>query len=481
MKWVVITISLLFAVINLSAQQTVTTGNLLRINFTKPEIDYSDTLWQWKNVSVPGGGTSQSFLRDFKVGNTTYIVYREFEARPEVELLSIYVFNNSKKNSQAIYGGFNFLDPNEYLFYMKPMVEYANNGAWLFCGMIRSALFIKNDSLFQGKTGTDLNIIHNVGKIENKNLLVLQEPKSRYGLSLYLSNLTKSPEVTLESKVEVWKDGIQNFILPFKIHYLSDSLYLFKKDYSNVLYCASFTKNRFNILKQLKPEWSTTSNYDSKRPFYIGKTFYYLENNVLYKEAFNVNTLSLENKTTVKDFSGLTYTYDTDSNYIAYYRNDTLNVYSIEKEKDVFTAEFKRKTEWTPWNLCAPYLYLQQTKTKTGIEQRDDLPVEYSLKQNYPNPFNPETTISYSIPVETRHASSLQYVTLKVYDVLGRDVATLVNEYKQPGTYKEKFSVKTPYMASLQSGVYFYQLRVGDPSAGSGQGFVQTMKMLLIK
>lgn len=106
---------------------------------------------------------------------------------------------------------------------------------------------------------------------------------------------------------------------------------------------------------------------------------------------------------------------------------------------------------------------------------------EIKLNQNYPNPFNPETTISYSIPVETRHASSLKYVTLKVYDVLGREVATLVNEYKQPGAYNEKFNVKTRHGAPLQSGIYFYRLQAGDPSAGSGQGFVQTKKMVLIK
>jgi len=107
----------------------------------------------------------------------------------------------------------------------------------------------------------------------------------------------------------------------------------------------------------------------------------------------------------------------------------------------------------------------------------DELPTEFQLYQNYPNPFNPETTIRYSIPVETRHSasggSSLQHVTLKVYDVLGREVVTLVNEYKQAGTYNEKFNVKTRHGASLQSGVYFYRLQVGDYS--------ETKKMLLIK
>ncbi|MDP3683200.1 MAG: FISUMP domain-containing protein [Ignavibacteria bacterium] len=105
------------------------------------------------------------------------------------------------------------------------------------------------------------------------------------------------------------------------------------------------------------------------------------------------------------------------------------------------------------------------------------IPTKFSLNQNYPNPFNPETTISYSIPVETRHSasggSSLQNVTLKVYDVLGREVVTLFDEYKQPGNYKTTFSVDALRATSLPSGVYFYRLHAGS--------FIQTKKMLLLK
>jgi hypothetical protein len=91
-------------------------------------------------------------------------------------------------------------------------------------------------------------------------------------------------------------------------------------------------------------------------------------------------------------------------------------------------------------------------------------PNEFELHQNFPNPFNPATTIQFSIPVGTGHAPSL----LKVYDVLGRDVATLVNEVKPAGTYTVHFDAP-----NLSSGVYYYRL-----SAGS---FTATRKMLLTK
>jgi hypothetical protein len=96
----------------------------------------------------------------------------------------------------------------------------------------------------------------------------------------------------------------------------------------------------------------------------------------------------------------------------------------------------------------------------TVVEDYRTVP-DYSLYQNYPNPFNPSTTISWQSPV-----SSLQ--TLKIYDVLGNEVATLVNEFRNAGSYEFDFDA-----SELSSGVYFYKLQVGD--------FVQTKKMLLMK
>ena len=104
----------------------------------------------------------------------------------------------------------------------------------------------------------------------------------------------------------------------------------------------------------------------------------------------------------------------------------------------------------------------------------DEIPTDFNLYQNYPNPFNPSTTIKYSV-------SKPGLVQLKVFDVLGREVATLVDEYKEAGTYNLLFNVETCRGKSLPSGIYFYRLQVGYPSAGSGHGFIQTKKMVLLK
>ncbi len=91
-----------------------------------------------------------------------------------------------------------------------------------------------------------------------------------------------------------------------------------------------------------------------------------------------------------------------------------------------------------------------------------DLPGEFHLKQNYPNPFNPTTTISYSLPKS-------DFVTLKIYDLLGKEVLALVNEFQEAGTHSIDFDA-----SKLSSGAYLYPLR-------SGEEFVETKKMLLIK
>jgi hypothetical protein len=88
-------------------------------------------------------------------------------------------------------------------------------------------------------------------------------------------------------------------------------------------------------------------------------------------------------------------------------------------------------------------------------------PTKFSLSQSYPNPFNPSTSIHYSV-------SSLQFVSLKVYDVLGNEIAILVNEEKTTGSYEVEFNA-----TSLPSGVYFYRLQAGS--------FVETKKMVLLR
>jgi hypothetical protein len=107
----------------------------------------------------------------------------------------------------------------------------------------------------------------------------------------------------------------------------------------------------------------------------------------------------------------------------------------------------------------------------TSVEQQQNLPTSFSLAQNYPNPFNPSTVISLQLAVGS-------YVTLKVFDELGKEVVTLIDEYRPAGNYNCEWRIVN---GELTSGVYFYTLKAGDPSHGSGQSFIETKKMILMK
>ncbi len=143
------------------------------------------------------------------------------------------------------------------------------------------------------------------------------------------------------------------------------------------------------------------------------------------------------------------------SDLIIEQENDSLTLYSTT------TGSYKIKIEGYYENqikvLSPSYLVTVGT---TNIEIEDQ-PNKFNLYQNYPNPFNPATTIKFTI----LHS---QFATLKVYNVLGREVKTLINKQLQPGEYKVEFDG-----SNLPSGVYFYRLNAGE--------FLQIRKMMLIK
>ncbi len=95
------------------------------------------------------------------------------------------------------------------------------------------------------------------------------------------------------------------------------------------------------------------------------------------------------------------------------------------------------------------------------ILEAEIAPSIFSLEQNYPNPFNPSTIISWQSPISS-------YQTLKVFDILGNEVATLLDEFKPAGKYEVEFDA-----SKIPSGVYFYQLKTGN--------FFETKKMIVIK
>ena len=169
--------------------------------------------------------------------------------------------------------------------------------------------------------------------------------------------------------------------------------------------------------------------------------------------------------------------YDPKTLSIIYFDTLPVIVYDPELEKfpdgriiSIGGSTFEGMTE-EPSNLCLMY-----TPRVTSVNEERTLVADYSVSQNYPNPFNPKTKISYAIP----HTEN---VTLIVYDILGNEIATLVNEEKPAGNYEVEFDG-----SKLASGIYIYRLTAGNPSTslpagrqGSGQSFTASKKLILIK
>ncbi|MDO8549458.1 MAG: T9SS type A sorting domain-containing protein [Ignavibacteria bacterium] len=168
------------------------------------------------------------------------------------------------------------------------------------------------------------------------------------------------------------------------------------------------------------------------------------------------------------------------SEAIPIFDNDTSNTwragFRLNKEDEgnfIFIAG--RPYRYNNTASFANYDYIIDNWMKSiMVDAGNETPVaanSFHLLQNYPNPFNPSTSIQFAI-------SSMQFVSLKVYDILGREVAALVNEEKQPGIYEVEFSAEGGSASGrdaygLSSGIYFYKLRAGS--------FVETKKMILMK
>jgi photosystem II stability/assembly factor-like uncharacterized protein len=186
--------------------------------------------------------------------------------------------------------------------------------------------------------------------------------------------------------------------------------------------------------------------------------------------------------------------------FTVYIKNNTVHLnWETATEVNNFGFEILRQAQDDRWDLLgfiagngnsiSPKSYsftdspLGGSKFKYRLKQVDNdgkyeysneieveiVPSEFALYQNYPNPFNPTTKIRYQLPKESK-------VVIKIYDILGTEIITLLNEKKDPGVYEVELNAQ-----SLSSGMYIYSIIAGEPSTGSEQGFVENKKMILQK
>ncbi len=128
-------------------------------------------------------------------------------------------------------------------------------------------------------------------------------------------------------------------------------------------------------------------------------------------------------------------------------------------QPDIASCSGNGRVFYVRWDGYA--LFMDGWEFTVDVADRGHVPLSFALEQNYPNPFNPRTVVRYQLPVAG-------HVQLKVFDILGREVTTLVNDFRGPGRYEIQFDA-----SSLASGVYFYRLTT--------DGFTRTMKMALVR
>jgi hypothetical protein len=183
----------------------------------------------------------------------------------------------------------------------------------------------------------------------------------------------------------------------------------------------------FKVFRSVGGDWERTQ-------------FAFFEPRLFRKDTLSFGDISIFSDPTGTDFSWrVTFAGDSSSNIPA--EGDTLYLYT-KKGLSVYDT-------------------IRVHGLTVDVNDNPEIPVEYSLSQNYPNPFNPSTKITYSV-------ANAGIVTLKIYDILGREVSILVNEEKSVGRYDINFNA-----SSFASGVYFYQIIAGS--------FIQTKKLMLLK
>ncbi len=218
---------------------------------------------------------------------------------------------------------------------------------------------------------------------------------------------------------------------------------------------------RLNLYKTIKALTYLKENYDS----FSSSNFSMNVGNAV--KSIHIND-SLMNVTIIGNFGVATGSinpaFQSSGTWYDYFSGDSISVGDPSAQVVLEAGEFHI---YTDVKLPTP----EQGILSEVEKNKNNIPVNFSLDQNYPNPFNPSTVIKYSIPTPLRPSPSQKeglLVSLKVYDILGREVSTLVNKKQSPGEYIVTFDA-----SKLSSGVYLYRLNSGS--------FSQTKKMILLR
>ena len=443
---------------SLFSQQTVYKGSLLRINFNQSIIDTNDRIGYWESITTPLGSTNESFENIFTIENHLYFIkntsysgsYVQYGPPPSFKTTLV---NSTTMDETNLFGAY-FPECGTGTYLSDATTILPSDSGFIFTNNLSGyAYFFSSDSLYSLTDDAEqLNVIQVVGKINNSYLLTVNNSTS-YGYNYVLVKINKNDKIKFDKKI--YFPGMQSAFLPapLKSRQLNDSLYIINFEWTEKLFVdklkdTSFVKVDSLAVGSFPNFWTYTNNY-----------LYYIEDSNLVKRFFDKNNLTFKDTNKIFECRE-NYGADVFDNYFAAINKDTLYIYSLNKGEFVNKLVLNFTPRYNKILVDSPYVYIPILDKITGVEKANNIPNKFLLSQNYPNPFNPTTVIGYQLPVVSN-------VTLKVYDILGREVATLVNEQKEPGNYEVIFDG-----SNLASGVYFYRLQIYTP--GQPWSFSQT-------
>ncbi|MGE5498483.1 MAG: T9SS type A sorting domain-containing protein [Syntrophothermus sp.] len=465
----------------------------MRIEFSQKAVSYADTLGAWYDFHKPGQYEYHEYLKyfdHFSTGSSRYFLahYEYWLDRfylPYLDGAKIVIKEGTQKLRRCgtVPGiGWDIMEP--YMIERTRLFE-AKNGYWLVSGIFNNAFVDKNDSLsvFINRPLPDTSfgsgLISILGKVRERYLGVFR--KKDQPAAYYLINPDSSPYIdsTQSVKVNFTHNDFGKYYNPLiEIRNVKDSLYLVQS-YPNTLYLYSLSGSSFSYIKTVNElQVSRITDIDGPWEIRNGKLFYINGYQLVCYDYVDADT-SFMNKRVLLDslfvpsgWQGPIVGMDKSQRYWARLfintsgiGENTLKVYDVDKEMFISSIGLGDIREPFQPVVDSPYVYIHQItrqKTEVGVEHDADnkTPLKFSLSA-YPNPFNPVSTICYTIP-------SQALVELKVYDMLGREVSSLVNEQKSAGEYKVQFDG-----SSLPSGVYIYAIQAGS--------FRDSKKLLLLK
>jgi hypothetical protein len=445
------------------AQLKTTIGVLQRINIYSNKIDVMDTVDSWNNKQAGSESMrnqkfhSENYLSVFDYEGCNYLAKSTYDYDASYSYFGEhYVLSLICKSKQLFTGIVNYYGftdvVNPPAFPSGIKFTNTETGKWIQYGIVRS-IFLRpgkpNYYVQLPDSSKYKSMVHIAGKVKDKYLIATM--KLDMSVDYYLDDFNQSPSLNLGQRVYMVTDEYKHEWSPSKIEMLDDSLCLVGvTNYSNA-YIMKLIGNRFTMIKKLEfPQ--------NKEWWFKNGSVFYLEGDALMKMIYNPVTKEFSRKIVVLSNLSGRVNYDMENSILVKTFNDTLFVYNTEEQKIINKISLTKLTFSYFQSLSVPYVYMQRVDNITDIERASD---------------KIQTVISYKIQAASN-------VTLKVYDLLGREVAILVDEYKQAGNYKVQFSVETLHPAaagqvatSIPSGVYFYTLRTG--------GYTITKKMILMK